>query len=590
MRSTLVATTGLALSLLTATTVAADRVGYLVLEGEFPERHAVAPFFLGTEQQPTLREFIETIDEIAASGDLNGLVLRLQEPQLAQSQIEEIGAALTRLRGSGVKVHIFSEIYDQSNLLLASYADNIIAQDGGYIMLTGIYMEEMFLADTLRWAGVEPDFVQIGDYKGAKEMFANSQPSPEWDANINQLLDGMYGLFTGRIKTGRGMTDQQLENAMTDGLFLDPADARQYGLIDQVADRLDLDARLEGIHGDDFQWDTEYAPGESGPDFSSMGLFEAFAEIMKMLENPGGEPTRDTIAVVHIDGPIMDGDSSGGGFMGGASVGSRTIREALAKIENDDHIKGVIVRINSPGGSASASEIMWQGLRRLAPKKPVWASVGTMAASGGYYVAMGTDKIYVNNTSIVGSIGVVGGKLAMDGLYDKLHMNVVPRARGPMAGVLGSLKPWSEAERRAVTGSMTRVYEQFVERVKGSRKGIDISKTAEGRLFVGQKAIGLEMADEVGGLSSAIDDMASKLGLAEGAYDIIDYPAPKSLEDLFSDGFPFAGAAVQHSAAAAMRELLGPVAWRSVQAALTAALQLRSEPVLLVTPSILIFK
>jgi protease-4 len=299
---------------------------------------------------------------------------------------------------------------------------------------------------------------------------------------------------------------------------------------------------------------------------------------------------RDTIAVVHIDGPIVDGRSRAASVLGGASVGSLTIRESLKEIEDDPNVKGVIVRVNSPGGSAIASESIWLGLRRLAERKPVWTSVGSMAASGGYYIAVAGERMYVNPSSIVGSIGVVGGKLALGGLYERFHVNVVARARGPMAGVFSSVAPWTDAERGAITRAMERTYEQFTRRVAAGRPGIDLAKTAEGRLFTGEASIGLKMADRVGGLAVAVRDMAESLGLSGGAFDVLDYPPPRTLGEMLEDGLPMAGASEGSPVERVGAEMLGDRAWRQVRDALGAMLELRREPVLVASPSVIVVR
>lgn len=583
---------------LCAPALGAGNVAYLRLKGEVPERERMAsPLFSLKEGPSTLREIVEAIDDAAKpSRQVDGLVIRTTELGLNSSQIDEVGAALKRFRAAGKKVHFFTEIYGPAELALASYADEVLMQSGGAVSLPGLYMEEMFLADALRTVGVTPDFVQIGDYKGAQEMYANSRPSPQWDQNINQLLDSLFERSVDRIAAGRGLTREQVEEAMEHCFLADGALAKKFHLIDDSIDRLDLEARLETLYGKDFTWDPELSPQErDGADIASMGFFEAFSQFMKMLEQSAAAPSRETIAIVHIDGAIMDGESSGGGFLSEPTVGSLTIRKTLAELEDDALIKGVIVRINSPGGSAIASDSIWLGVRRLAKTKPVWVSVGSMAASGGYYIAVAGQKIYVTPSSIVGSIGVVGGKLALQGLYDKLHINVVARSRGPMASVMGALAPWSEKERDLVRARMQETYNLFVSRVTAGRPSINIAQTAEGRLFAGQKALEMKMADQIGGLSMAISDLATSLGLHEGAFDVVDYPAPKSFEEMLQDMLPMAQAGRAVSlpdlpSLQALRALVGPGAWSQLQRALQGAMLLRREPVVLVTPSVLIVK
>lgn len=581
----------LACSSLTSATLAGKQVGYLKLEGELPEREAMAPFLFAKPDSMTFRGVIDTLEAVASDPSLDGVVIRLVEPQLSLARAEELGAAFKHIRDAGKKVHVFTEIYDQPAIVLGSFADEVIIQSGGAAMFTGVYMEEIFLADMFKWIGVTPDFVQIGDYKGAKEMYAHSKPSPEWDQNINQLLDSMYAHMRDHVKAGREISDQEIDAAMSDGLFMDAADAVKFKIADAEVDRLGLDEYLEKHYGKGFSWDLGLGQSDDVPDLANMGLFEAFAEIMKAVESMQGGTVRDTIAVVHIDGPIMDGKSSRGSLLGGPSVGSLTIREHLKDIEDDANVKGVIVRINSPGGSAIASESIWLGLRRIAErtKKPVWVSVGDMAASGGYYIAVAGDKIYVNPSSIVGSIGVVGGKLAMGGLYEKLHINALPRSRGPLGAIMGGLSPWSETERALITRTMKQTYDLFTDRVTKGRKGIDLAKTAEGRLFTGDKAVALKMADSIGGLDEAVADMAGALNLPTGTFDVLDYPPPMSLAELFESG-PFGVAAPKIEAVETLRAAVGPRAWDTIADAMQALLQLRKEPVLLTMPRVLVFK
>lgn len=566
-------------------------VGYITIDGALPERAPMASPFPGADRTVTLREMVDAVDSAREdSRELSGLVLRLTSPELSLTQVEELGAALDRFRENGRRrVHLFAEGYGPKELLLGAHADEVIVQSGGVVDFPGLYAEEMFLADALKAVGVTPDFVQVGDYKGASEMLANSGPSPAWDQNYNALLDALYGNMRAELKKGRGMDSARLDGAMSKAFMADAETAIEVGLIDASMDRLDLDAHLEGVYGDDFAWAEDVDPAEdTGPDFESMGLFQAFSELMRMLSESSGELVRDTIAVVHIDGAIVDGESSRGGLLSGPSVGSLTIRKTLLELSEDPLVKGVIVRIDSPGGSATASENIWQGVRRLAAEKPVWTSVGGMAASGGYYIAVAGDRVFVNPSSIVGSIGVVGGKLALAGLYEKLHINVVPRTRGPVAGMMGGLTPWTEAERSLVRKRMTETYDLFASRVSAGRTGVDLTKVGEGRLFTGNGAIELKMADEIGGLRDAVASMADELGLADGAYDVVDLPPPPTLEEVL-DGL-LGGSVEANTALGAVRELVGASGWERIRVGLRALLELRREPVLVVEPRVLILR
>lgn len=570
------------------------QVGMLEINGSPGERPGPFDWLTGSTSV-TLTGLTGRLEKLASDGDVDALVIRLKDATLTTSQIEELGVAIKAVRDSGIKVHLFAENYGPAEIIMGSHLDEAIIQKGGSVSLPGLYMEEMFLADTLNWIGVKAQMVQVGDYKGANEQFMNSEPSKAWDDNINQLLDSMYANMRGPILEGRGMSERELDRAMEQTWFADADTGIRTGLIDAQVDLAELESHLSGLYDTDIAWSEIKVDGPSG----SLDTSNPFALLSLLTKKPDHSPKRSTIAVVHIEGPIMDGDSSSGGLFGGTSTGSRTIRNALEAILNEDRIGGVVVRINSPGGSAIASEVIWQGLKRVGEKKPVYISVGNMAASGGYYIAVGGDRIYTNKNSILGSIGVVGGKFSLGGVYEKLNIGVTPRARGPHAAMFGSADAWTPAQERLVRQRMTETYDLFVSRVSEGRPQMNISRTAEGRLFTGDRAVELKMADRIGGIDTAIGDLASSLGWSEGAYDTMHYPGPQSLEQLLEGTFGMisapggikshlTGGVIKAEMAALLRELVGEASWPSVSSQLEALGQLRTEPVLLVSPSALI--
>ncbi|MFN7019823.1 MAG: S49 family peptidase [Phycisphaerales bacterium] len=587
------------LAVIVAPTRADDTVGVGLVEvNKTPtERPDDLSELLGLKTGESLRSLVTTLRSAAADPELKAVVVRLRDASLGATQVEELASAMKAIRDAGKKVHVFADTYSTSELRLGAHADEVIIQSGGAVSLPGLYTEEMYLADTLNWAGIQPDFVQVGDYKGASEPMSRNAPSPQWEQNITQLLDSLYANIRSGIKAGRGLNDEQLDEAMRQAVLADGEIGKSVGLVDSLVDLPDLNDHLAARLGGKIEWTNLTEKEGKGLDVSN-----PFTLLSKLMRPASNTPKRDTIAVLHINGPIVDGESGGAGLFGGGSVGSTTIRRALQQIEDQPRIKGVVVRIDSPGGSAIASEIIWQGLRRVGKSKPVWVSVGSMAASGGYYIAVAGDKIYVNPSSIVGSIGVVGGKLAMAGLYDHLKLKVVPRSRGPMGGVLGSMNPWTETERAFVRKRMTDTYELFTRRVSAGREGIDLSRTAEGRLFTGNVAVTNKMADEIGGLDEAISELAAHAGLKPGSFDVMDYPSADSLSDMLGGLFgSMASSAPTESddntasvaslaAVGALRELVGPDAWPMVRDNLSALLQLRRERVLLVSPRVLIVR
>lgn len=579
----------------------ATGVALIEVHGPLMEQPHPLTWLMGVGKEMTLRDLVGLIREGADDANIQSVVLRLRETPLTLTQAEEIGAAITKARAAGKKVHLFCENYETADAVLGSYCDEAIMQAGGAISVPGMYMEEMYLADTFTWAGLTPQMVQVGDYKGANEEYMRTSPSPQWEQNISGLLDGLYGNVRRHLKDGRKLDDAKLDDAMKQSWMALSDTAMKTGLVDSAVDLLDLTPHLEKKLGaSELAW-SDYTPGDGGSGFDSSNPFDFFR---KITSAPQTSPTRASIAVVYITGPIMDGESKEGGFMGEASVGSYTVRRALGEIEEEPLIKGVVIRIDSPGGSAIASEVIWQGLKRMQTKKPVWISVGSMAASGGYYCLVGGQRVYVNPSSIVGSIGVVGGKFAMTGLFDKLKIHTHGRERGPMGRMLASSSPWTSAEQALVRAKMQETYDLFTNRVSEGRPGIDLSKTAEGRLFTGDAAIKNKMADKIGGLDDCITDLAADLKLTPGEYEILEYPGPKSMFEVLGDalggfvhapGTPSARAdAAQQMGSqilfGAMKEVVGPKQWPQIRDHLSAFMQLRKEPVILTSPRAIIVK
>jgi protease IV len=561
---------------------------------------AAGPFaWIGMGEGDTLRSLVERVDEVAYDDTIDGLVIRVKDAALGVTQIQELGRAMNRLRESGKQIHVFAENYGTPEILLGAYADEVIIQSGGTVSIPGLHMEEMFLRDTLEWVGITPDYVQIGAYKGAEEQMMNTEPSPEWDENISGLLDSMYANMRGMIQDGYDLSSDELDQVMEEAWWASDKQGIALGIIDSAVDLPNLMDHLGEAYGTgdaEISLDlNDEVPG------MQIDMANPFAMLTMLSKKPNHTARRPTIAVLHINGTIIDGDSKPGGFLGGgSSVGSRTIRNAIESILKQDMIKGVVVRIDSPGGSAIASEIIWQGLDRLKAEKPVWISVGSMAASGGYYIAVGGDRIYAEQSSIVGSIGVVGGKLAMGGLYDKVRIHIKERNRGPRAGLASGINPWTDEEREMVRARMKETYDQFTGHVAAGREGIDLSKTAEGRLFTGDRALDLKMVDAIGGLDDTMHELAAEVGLDD--FEVMEFPGPKSFDELIEDmlgGFGVTAPGVMASGSAAdpilaamasLRTLLGEQRFEMVRDAINANLLLRDEPVLLTMPRVIMFR
>ncbi len=562
-------------------------VGWIELSGVLREGPAPFAWVSEAEMGPSLKSVIEQINHVAGSDDHGGMVLYLDQPMISFAQAGALRRAILDARDAGKTVMCFAEVYSTLDYYLASAADTVLLQRKGQVELAGLAVEEMYLAGLLDKIGVKADLLQVGKYKGADEQLVRDAPSPEWDENIAGLLDGLYGHIVSTIAQSRAMSVEALESAMADSLVLTDEALLERGLVDQLVSR-DLLGATEPVFGEDFAWDLELGQAGAGamPD-------NPFALFSMLIETPDTVTRRDTIAVIHAYGPIFSGESTiGDGLFSDASIGSATVVRALADALYDDNIKGVVLRIDSPGGSALASEVIWQGMDELRVDKPVYASVGGMAASGGYYIVCGATRVYVEPTTIVGSIGVVGGKLVMAGLYDWAGVSITRRSRGPLGDLFNSVEPFTDDQRAMVRESMTTIYEQFRDRVRTGRGARlpDLDAVDEGMLFTGDQAVANGMADHVGGLEIALHDLADELGLEDGQYDVINLPGPLSLADYLDNIFGVRGPAVQspanHPAVTALRRVLGPQRWAQTAALLDGLTQLQHERALLLHPSV----
>ena len=579
-------------------TLAADpddrRIGWITLDGPVAEQDHPLAWLMGAEAGETLQGLIGRFDDAANRNDVAALVVHIKDFPANLAQISSLAQAMERVRNVGKTIHVFAEYYGPTELLLACAADEIVLQPGGFVSFPGLYAEELYLADTLSLVGLKADMVQVGDYKGASEQMARNSPSEQWSQNIDALLDDMWAQMCERLVAGRGFDEMELAAALDRGWSADAQLAQDLGLIDAAVDALDLKAHVAARAGTD-RITTDL--GESA-DSATFDLNNPFAMMSVLTTVPEHEPTRDTIAVIHIEGPIVDGESTTG-FTGSSNVGSRTIRKALQRVEEEDLVKGMVVRINSPGGSAMASEMIWQGVRRVAAKKPVYVSIGSMAASGGYYIAVSGDKIFVDPVSIVGSIGVVGGKIVMGGLYEKIGVGVTPRLRGPHADLMSTSEPWTEAQRALIRAEMAEIYDLFAQRVKQGRGDTaDLSRIGEGRLFTGRQAIENGMADGLADFDAVVERLAADAGLNEGAYDVMTYPGPKGLMEYMEEMFAMVSApagagsraATPTPALAPLRAIIGERAWPALADAIEGLMLLRDERVILMMPRAVVIR
>jgi len=574
-------------------------VGWMELSG--PLRQGPVPFawMSAGDAQPTLGDLVGQLDYVASEEDFLGVVMYLNGEQLSLSEIHGITQAVHRVRDSGKTVVAVSEAYELRSYLLASAADMIVLQHKGMVELNGLMMEEMYLAGMLDKIGVKADLMQVGQYKGADEAMTRTEPSEPWNENIDALLDDMYLQIVETIARQRGLSVEGLEKLMAQTWSLDDVGLVRAGLVDRLSER-DLISVTELEYGEDFVWDVEM-----GLSYTSRAMPNNPFAIFQMLFNAKPtNTTKSTIAVIHGDGPIHGGRSTiDDGMFSDASIGAQTWSEALDEALNDPNIKGVVLRLDSPGGSALASEMIWQAVREVGNEKPVYASVDHLAASGGYYIISAADKVYLSPQSIVGSIGVVGGKLTLGGLYEWAGINVKQRVRGPLGGMFNSVEPFNDEERAAVLSALERIYDQFLDRVEIGRGNriADVNSIAEGRLFTGRQATTNGMADELKQFDEVVKLLAKDLELTEGHYDVLHLPRPITFQEFLDQSFGFAAKTpnlmhVIHQQGGSVREfallqrLVGPRHWNMITQQLSALMLLHEESALTVMPNAILIR
>ncbi|WP_432797225.1 S49 family peptidase [Poriferisphaera sp. WC338] len=569
-----------------------ETVGWLKLESGLRDGPIPLAWVPESEAGPSLESVLRQMDYVAAREHYLGMVIFFDGATLTRIQVDALVAGIQKLQDAGKVVIAFAEMYSTSEYLLASACDKVVLQHKGEIDLRGFAMQEMFLAGVFEKIGAKADILQVGQYKGASEQYVNKQPSEAWNKNIDGLLDDLYGQMTEGLSERRGVSESVVDGWMGRTWLLDNDEYVKEKLIDELADR-DLVSVTEIAFGDEFIWDKMM--GESdGSDAPAMNANNPFAIFQLLFQTNHQVPQRDSLAVVHMEGPIHSGESSfGDGRWSDASIGSKSMVKLLSQLRQNEHVKGVLVRIDSPGGSALASEMIWQAMRRLGEEKPVFVVVQGMAASGGYYIACSGQEIYVSPGSIVGSIGVVGGKLVFGEMFEKIGLNVNLRTRGGMSGMMNVVKPFDATERELVREGMTKIYEQFRDRVRtgrGSRLK-DLDAVDEGMLFAGTTALDYGMVDHLGGVRLALSDLATEAELEDDGYDVLHYPEAMSLQEYLNELFGVQSGGLNVKAMglkASMKELLGANAYRRVANVMDGLMLLRHEPVLTVMPSALI--
>lgn len=488
-----------------------------------------ASSFLGSVPNTGYADLLRTLGEIDDDEDTKGIFLRIGLANVSFSIATELGDQLYALRTSkNIPVYCHADDLDNGTILLASKAcSEIWVSPAGGVDSVGIAFSLIFGKSLLDKIGVGVDYLQVGKYKGAQEPFTRDEPSPEARESLEGTLRDLRKAWVEGVSEGRG---KNLEEVLEDGPYTG-AKAIELGLIDKVGYLDDAKEAAKKAVGAQ-RTNVVFGGGPQNPG--------GFAQMVQALSGSDVEGMPH-VAVVRAIGAITMGPS--GGLGGSDGITETGLGKTLTSLTKDENVKAVVLRIDSPGGSALASDLLWHKLMKLREKKPLIISVGGMAASGGYYLSCAGNKIFAEPTSIVGSIGVVGGKFALHDPLAKIGVNTVTISVAPdekrrrRASYMSPFDRWDDATRARVLEGMTGIYNTFIDRIvegRGLERAV-VEASAEGRIFGGATAKERQLVDEVGGLDAAIAYALEQAGLGADGKVRIKAPGGGLLELLGGD-------------------------------------------------------
>jgi protease-4 len=459
--------------------------------------------FAGDSAPPSLQDWLIAMDSAISQPSIKGVYIRAVGGKVTLAQADELRDAIQRVQKAGKSVTFFADTFGEMDngtglYFLAAAADKVVLQPGGFVGINGIAVEQPFARGLLDKIGLLPEFEKRRAYKSAMDNMTERAITPENRAMLERLLGGLSGHVFDGIASSRKLPMADLL-AMRDRAPLPAADAAK--LLDgvQYEDSLTFAAPVVKWH----EWAAQQPAAE-------------------------GKKQMPRIALLEATGAIMRGHSGGGGPIGDQFIGAEDFRQTLRELAEDKEVQAVIIRMNSPGGSAIASETMHHAITQLrASGKPVIVSITDMAASGGYYAAVAANRILAQPSSLTGSIGVIVGKVSTAGLSEKLDVHWDEMALGKSAALFANGRGFSPEERATIAAAADSVYDTFKSRVATARKLSPeaVEALAQGQVWTGAEAKEKGLVDELGGLMAAIKAAKAELKLDPTARVwIVPYP------------------------------------------------------------------
>ena len=532
--------------------VASNSVLTLRISGDLQELEPGSVLGQLMEPPPTVRSIVDALRKAKVDRRVTSLIIRPTGTAALWGKVQEVRDAIVDFRSSGKPAIAYMEYGGDQEYYLASACNKVFLAPTASLDLTGIANYELFLRGTLDKIGAYPDALHIGEFKTAANQYTEKTMTPSHREMAESLNHDLYAQLVQGLATGRSKSEPEVRALIDHGPYA-PEDAVRAGLVDDLAYEDELDDKVQLGSGS-----IRYLTQQDYRHISTRSL---------------GLDKGPRIGVIYAVGVIASGQSSAEGT---EVIGSDTILEQLRKLRADSSIKAIVLRIDSPGGSAIASDIIWREIMLTRDVKPVIASMSDVAASGGYYIAMPAHYIVAQPATLTGSIGVVAVKFVLNGTFDKLGLNIEEVKSGKYAGMYSTLRPFTPDERQKMLDHMQGTYEAFVEKTAAGRKMTpeQVDAVGQGRVWTGKQARELGLVDELGGLNRALAVAKTRAGIAENAeVELVVYPQRRSFYDLVQ---PFG------LRTSLLQTLLGLKDAKAVEA-LSAPLQLfrRGEPLAL---------
>ncbi len=501
--------------------VSKNSVLFLDLDQPITERTPKNPFggipILGGKDKSGigLYDFINAIKRAKTDDNIKCIYLNVNSPNAGMATMREVRNSLIDFKKSGKKILAYSEVYSQGAYYLASVADKVYLNPEGDLEFKGFNSQITFFKGSLEKLGIEAQVIKVGNYKSAVEPFILDKMSDYSRKQVTAYLNGLYNTFLGDIATSRNVTRDSLYNIADKYDIQSPQDAVRYKLVDDLEYKDQILEQLKKLSG---RTVNEKIKSVTINDYAKNSKSE--------------ESGKDEVAVIYANGDIVGGEGSD------EQIGSERISRAIRAARQNDNIKAIVLRVNSPGGSALASDVIWREIVLAKKEKPVIASFGDVAASGGYYISCAADSIFVQPNTITGSIGVFGIIPNFQNLLtNKLGITFDGVKTGEFADIMSVNRPMTAGERFIIQKQIDRVYAGFVSRVAEGRKKNKsyIDSIGGGHVWVGTDAVNIGLADKLGSFNDAIVAAAKKANLKD--YKVVAYPKMiDPLKALLSEG------------------------------------------------------